>query len=264
MSPRLAITAACTPQFDWALELACDQDGSGAIDVRLEDAAVGSAPLLARELRDRAGRPLEMRFHFPVGTYDFAAHDTDEGLRGFLGVVDAIDGVAACGGEFMTIHLALPFEDMSRRLPLARRRLRDLVAHASGRGVNLCLENLRWGVTSDPDIFLDLVEASGCGVTFDVGHANSSDTAQRGFGSEEFARLVSRHVRNAHVYDREDPHHIAPEDLSRIEPTLHALLESACDWWVIELFDRAEVAHTRSLLRAFLGEHATTSAQESA
>jgi len=252
--PRIALTDPCTPAFDWVLGMAQDDAGSCALDIRLEGAAVKHVPDVVAAVRERATRPLELRYHFPLGGFDFSAKDAEEARLGFIGAARAIDGLAEMGGRFLTVHLPIGWDEVASRLAGARHRLTEITAYAAEQNVTVCLENLRWGVTSDPDTFMRLVDAAKCAVTLDVGHANSSDVAHRGFSSVDFARLVSPIVRNAHVYDREDPHHHCPEDLDRIGETLEALLDSACDWWVIELFDQAEVRFTRDLLRGFLAE----------
>lgn len=252
--PRIALTDPCSPAFDWVLDLAQDDLGSCALDLRLEGGAVERVADVVAGVHARASRPLDLRFHFPLAGYDFSARDAEEARRGFLGAISAVDGIAEVGGRFLTVHLPIGFDESHCRLPGARHHLTELTAYAAEKNVTVCLENLRWGVTSEPDAFMGLVEAAGCAVTLDVGHANSSDVAARGFSSVAFAELVAPLVRNAHVYEREEPHHHCPENLDRIGGTLEALLNSACDWWVIELFDRSEVASTRKLLQGFLLE----------
>lgn len=255
MGPRIALTDPCNASFLWVPELAQDSLGSCALDIRLEGDAVKHVPDVVAAVRSKATRPLELRYHFPLGGYDFSAKDAEEARLGFVGAARAIDGLAEMGGRFLTVHLPIGWDEVASRLSGARHRLTELTAYAAEQGVTVCLENLRGGVTSDPDVFMGLVDAAGCAVTLDIGHANSSDVAKRGFGSVDFAQMVAPHVRNAHVYDREDPHHHCPENLDRIGETLEALLKTGCDWWVIELFDREEVAFTRDLLQGFLREH---------
>jgi hypothetical protein len=92
-----------------------------------------------------------------------------------------------------------------------------------------------------------------------VGHAVSSETAHAGITTgAEYARLLAPRIVGAHVYDREDPHHIAPTNLDRIGDTLRVLLgETTCRWWVIELFSDAEIRSTRELLLSMLAERRT-------
>ena len=248
------MTTPCAPEFSWVLDLAHDQYGGAALDIRIDGLGGQSEQLISRIVDPTLSRPTELRFHFPLGGIGLGTPDEANDAGGLAGAKEVIDALPGQGERLLTVHLPLCSDVTPRQLASARDRLRDVVQYGCERGVTVCLENLRWGVTSDPAAFIDLIEYSGAGVTFDIGHANSSEFAQAGFSSERFAELVSAHVRNAHVYDREDPYHRAPTDLARIGPTLEILLQTGCDWWVIELFDREEVVATRSLLMEFLSE----------
>lgn len=244
----------CTPEFSWVLDLAHDRCGPAALDIRIDGLGGQSDQLISRIVDPVLSRPTEMRFHFPLGGIDLGTPDEANDASGLAGAKEVIDALPDQGERLLTVHLPICSDVPPMQLASAYKRLRDVVQYGRERGVTVCLENLRWGVTSDPAVFIDLIEYSGAGVTFDIGHANSSEVARAGFSSERFAELVSAYVRNAHVYDREDPYHHAPTNLTRIGPTLEILLQTGCDWWVIELFDREEVVATRSLLMEFLSE----------
>lgn len=254
MEPTIALTTPCSPAFSWVLDLAHDQTGPPALDVRLEDISGGRVHSLIERASFGCAVPAQLRFHFPLGGIESAQCHPSDLSCGLSGALEAIDALPGTGNRILTVHLPLPSDCSATDFADARSRLAEVVAHGRAANVSVCLENLRWGVTSDPDRFIDLVESSDAAVTFDIGHANSSDVASAGFSAERFARLVSDRVRNAHIYDREDPHHVAPHDLDRIGPVLDILLESQCDWWVIELFDRDEVIATREMLGGFLAD----------
>lgn len=252
MEPRIALTTPCEPEFSWVLDLAHDQYGTAALDIRIDGLGGQSEQLISRIVDPFLSRPTAMRFHFPLGGIEVGGPDEASDASGLTGAKEVIDALPGQGERLLTVHLPLCSDATPKQLASAGQRLHDVVQYGRERGVTVCLENLRWGITSDPAVFIDLIEYSGAGVTFDIGHANSSEFAQAGFSSERFAELVSAYVRNAHVYEREDTCHHAPTDLARIGPTLEILLQTGCDWWVIELFDREEVVATRSLLMEFL------------
>ena len=93
---------------------------------------------------------------------------------------------------------------------------------------------------------------SGAGVTFDLGHANSSTAAQAGYPAERFARMLAGRMVGAHIYDRETDVHHAPATIDSIAPTLDVLLDWSCDWWTIELTRPGDVLHTARLLNDYL------------
>jgi sugar phosphate isomerase/epimerase len=248
--PVVALTAPCAPGYGWVVDLACDAQGDRAIDVRLEHDGSDCASLLAAHAAAGGER---VRYHFPVGGRRDVAHHPDE-PHALAGLEATIDSLGGAGERVVTVHLPFGEDIDPGRLSATADRLAELVAYGARRDVTVCLENLRWGVTADPERFAALIEHTGASVSLDVGHANSSEHARAGFSAERLVELMAPRIRNAHVYDREDPHHIAPVTLDRIAPVLDALLATPCDWWVIELFDRDEVAHTRALLGEFLDD----------
>jgi sugar phosphate isomerase/epimerase len=197
---------------------------------------------------------MDVRYHFPLGRYEIADPDHAHAFRAFEHVVAAISAIAEEGGSVLTVHAPLPSEARGTdQFWATAARLREAVRFGLGHGVSVCLENLRWGATSDPAIFVELLDASGAAATFDVGHANSSAAAGSGFTAERFARVLAGRITGAHVYERETDVHHAPATLDGIAPTLEALLDWGCDWWTIELTRPGDVIHTARLLNDYLG-----------
>lgn len=256
VKPRIAVCTTLGQAAEDTLALACGASGCTAVEFRLDARALGAAPAAVNSLRLGATtEAVEVRFHYPLGPLDLSHGDPHEANRALASMREACDLAAKCHVRYLTVHLGLPRGAPATRVSSAVDRLAALVDHGRTRDVTVCLENLRWGLTSEPDAFLDLVCRSGAAVTFDVGHASSSDAAKNGYSAARFARLVSEHVRNAHVYEREDPHHIAPDSLDNIASALEVLLETACDWWVVELFDADEIRRTMQLLGTFMEAH---------
>ncbi len=157
------------------------------------------------------------------------------------------------GGKYATVHIGLgiPVRDLNWKR--AKHNLRELVRFGRNLGVTVCLENLKNGWTSEPDRFMELIEESEAKVTFDIGHAFSSPYTNNGGAScPEFIRMVAPKIVNAHIYEAEDPGHLPPQNLEIISPALEELLQTRCDWWVIELGEEHMVKHTRKLLNSFL------------
>lgn len=253
VKPRIAICMTLEQRPEDALALACAGNGCACVDFRLDAHALGSTSVAMDRLRATA-EAVDVRFHYPLGPLDLSHGDPHEAERALASTLEACDVAESSDVHYLTVHLGLQHEVPAARLTAAVDRLAGLVDYGRARGVTVCLENLRWGLTSEPDAFIELVRRSGASVTFDVGHAASSAAALSGYAAADFARLVRDHVRSAHVYEREDPHHIAPESLDNIGPALEVLLESECDWWVVELFDAQEIRRTKDMLEAFVAE----------
>jgi hypothetical protein len=116
------------------------------------------------------------------------------------------------------------------------------------------VENLTRGVTSDPEMFAQLLKATGAPVTFDLGHANGSAWVQAGRGSVvDFLNSVPTPVLAAHVYfvERNDAHFV-PETLSDIAPALDGLAAKGCDFWVLELHTQETLERTRKVVDEYL------------
>jgi sugar phosphate isomerase/epimerase len=142
----------------------------------------------------------------------------------------------------------------------ALKYLEQLVSYGNKKNVTVCLENLPFGFTCTPSGFLDLLKATGAAATVDIGHVAASPVVKDGIVSaEEFITTVSQYIQSAHVYDLEVinketncVYHVAPKDRSVMTSRLTALLQSNCDWWLIELGDPEEILQTASFARAVI------------
>ncbi len=254
MEPTLAVCGHTAPSPEATVEFVREVAGRAGIDLSLAPRDLASTAETTRVLRSLAlGHDLDIRYHLPLGYREIGHEDPAEADLALGWMTEAVSQVAVAGGRYLTLHAGLPHDAPRGRISATTERLAEIVAHGVGLGVEVCLENLRWGLTSDPDEFMGLVTGSGASVTLDVGHAASSDVAARGFGAEQFARMVAPYVRNAHVYEREEGCHIAPLDLTALTAPLDVLLdETPCDWWVVELHNIEEARRTRAMLAEFL------------
>jgi hypothetical protein len=124
--------------------------------------------------------------------------------------------------------------------------------------VLLTVENLRLGITSEPETFARLLRTTGAPACFDTGHAHGSEWVQRGRGSVmDVLRAIPTRVAAAHVYhtETEDTHHPAT-NVAQLTTTLDGLLAAGCDWWVVELHTREALERTRAVLDEYLAIHA--------
>jgi sugar phosphate isomerase/epimerase len=260
MRPHLAICRHAAPDDTHALALALEAPCTG-IEATLDPSRIGDSVMAAALLKSRAEGQLALRYHFPLGPLDISGPSEEVARDATTAIKRSIRSIALTGADYLTVHAALP-EDAhgTARFAATASRLTDVVTEGRKHGVTVALENLRWGATAQPGAFLDLIEASGAAITFDVGHAVSSEPAARGFSAERFIAECGTRIQHAHVYDRESDRHHAPTNLDLIGGSLDALCEVGCPWWTIELFDSAEVRATRELLAAYLDERFTQAA----
>lgn len=198
----------------------------------------------------------EVRYHCPLAKFEIAHINPYISKTSVKLLKKCIDVIKAFDAQYLTLHIggASTIEELS--WDTAVKNLSELVNYGAKKDVVVCVENLRSGWTSDPVLFSKLVELSGAKITFDIGHANSSVYASSGeVTSLDFLKTISDFVANAHIYEAEDPDHIAPDNLSIIGPVLEELVKTPCDWWVVELDDCDSIEKTRSLLQGFLNEN---------
>lgn len=256
MRPKIALCTHMIPSLKKVVSLA-QENGYTAIDYSLK---FQNLPLLTVDLRKLEelcrGSELEVRYHCPFSDVEIAHADSRLAKVALSRLKAAIVHVQKGGGRYLTIHMGLNSK-MHNELSWENglRNLRELVKYGKDRGVVVCLENLRTGFTSQPERFLKLVEVTGAKVTFDIGHATSSLSAKNGTSAAEFIRLVAPYIVNAHIYEKEEPGHIAPTDLKSIGGVLEELVNAGCGWWVIELGQPAEVRQTQQLIYSFLNQH---------
>ncbi len=251
MRPTLGICSTLLTN-DEAVELLCGSRDDAGVEFRIDAHRIGDLPEQIETLRVRVTRcelaELEMRFHFPLGPFDLSHIEDRQASRALILMQAAVGHVAEIGGTYLTVHLPLPEDASHDRFHHACDLLGDLVDYGRERGVRVCLENLRWGMTSQPEHFLELVDSSGAGITFDVGHAISSDIADAGFSAARFAAELGDRIENVHVYGREEAVHLPPASIEDIQPVVDALLATQCSWWTIELFGLSEFTATRDML----------------
>jgi len=254
MRPRLAICSTLLDR-DEAVELLCGPYDDPGVEFRIDAHRVGDLPDQIEDLCSRVERcdisDLEIRYHFPLGPFELSHIEDDQASRALTLMKSSVGHIAETGGSYLTVHLALPEDASHDRFARACDLLGELVHYGATRGVRVCLENLRWGITSEPEHFLEIVDASGAGITFDVGHAISSDAAAEGFSAARFAAELGDRIENVHVYGREEAVHLAPHSIEEIRPAVDALLATQCSWWTIELFGLSEVTSTRDMLLAY-------------
>jgi len=194
----------------------------------------------------KRGTPVRYHGFFPG--YEIGHSDPDIADRGLSVHLRALEAMHDLGEQVITIHIALNPQD-----PIdpgrAVENLSILVDRARDLGITICLENLRRGPTSHPEITYEWAKASGAMITLDIGHAFSCQAVQ--FSKPrlfDFFKIISGRLYQLHLYEKETDRHYPPKDMSVLGPILDRLVEVKCSWWTIELDDYREALTTRTLL----------------
>lgn len=199
--------------------------------------------------------PVEVRFHCALPGIDFAYQD-NRAERSMAVLIQTIERIAEVGGKHITVHTGFghvaPSELDFRK---AVNNLTLLVERGAHCGILISLENLTSHWTSDPELFHEVIQQSGAGVTLDIGHAHVCSS--RSPESNIYERYIMPHrdrIVSAHIYHTEQSGvgHVAPRGIEDLYDRLELLKGAAsCDWWVIELNRESDILHTRDLLNHY-------------
>lgn len=255
IAPIVALTSRVDAR-NWAgVADKAKQHGFGGIDWNLDYFRIpAAANARAKFYAAARSSGLPSGFHGPCQDIELGHADpvVSTAARAYLKMY--IDFLSHFGGTHMTVHLgsrSIPMADLS--WDNAVDGLRATVEYGRARGVNVCLENLKQGWTSDPARLLALAEASGARLTFDVGHARGSALVREGRASlESCMRQLLHRIDNLHVYDIEtlEGTHMEPTSLENIRPALDLALGAGITWWVVELDSLDAIVRVKSIIDA--------------
>jgi sugar phosphate isomerase/epimerase len=205
----------------------------------------------------RSAAPLAS-LHAPYTDLELGHHDAEYAAAALRVLREYVDVTAELGAHHLNLHVGSHgLEPAECSWETLCRNLGALLDHAARRGVLVTVENLRLGLTSEPETFARLLRMTGAPVCFDVGHAHGSDWVQQGRGSVvDVLRSVPTPILAAHVYGTEtgDTHHPATS-VADLAPALDALRAAGCDWWVVELHTRDALEQTRAVVDRYLAIH---------
>jgi sugar phosphate isomerase/epimerase len=193
--------------------------------------------------------------HAPYTDLELGHRDPEYAAASARILMGYVDAAAELGAHHVNCHVGsfgMGPEELSHDTLL--RNLTALMEHAGRRGIAVTVENLRHGVTSDPESLGALLRATGVPVTFDLGHAHGSAWVRSGRGSvADFIRSIPTRILAGHLYfTEENDSHFAPKDVADMAEALDALSAAGCDFWVLELHSRATLEQTRSVVDAYL------------
>ncbi len=200
-------------------------------------------------------RSLEVRFHYACHGVEIAYAD-ERADKSMELLTQTMERISMAGGKHITVHTGFgPISEKEIDFNRIVENLTTLVQRGAECGVCVSLENLTRHWTSDPALFTKIIQQSGAGVTFDIGHAYVCNSLHpNGNIYENYILPNQGKIMNAHIYHTElkGSGHVAPESLEDIYDRLEILRRvESCKWWVIELKDIKDILHTRDLLNRY-------------
>jgi sugar phosphate isomerase/epimerase len=207
---------------------------------------------LARHVDPWLEHQIPVRYHAFFPQYPLGHTNSEIAEQALNAHIELLETIEGRGEQVITIHIGL---DRSAPLDTVRvvKHLTRLVKAASDRGVIICLENLRSGLTSNPKTVVDWASKSSALITLDIGHAASCAQVTEGSLTVlDFAQSFADRLYEVHMYGREEDRHYPPQDMVTLGPVVDYLLETRCSWWTIELDDYDEILATKALLQNYL------------
>lgn len=203
--------------------------------------------------------PIRHHAYFPG--YEIGDPNPDRAAQAMKMHLQAFNAIKGIGNQIVTVHVGLiPGQPLNHDRVI--KNLSTLVTYGKECGIQVNLENLRFGPSSHPETMIEWTTASGANITLDIGHAVSCDRVQQGDVTvPDIIDLFSSKLDEVHLYESETDTHHAPKDLSILGPILDRLIQTDCRWWTIELDDYQEILHTRQLVTQYLSQnkHANSS-----
>ena len=208
--------------------------------------------ILPTHLGEFISEGIPVRYHGLFPGYEIGHADIAIAERAVSKHTEALKAIQGWGEPVITFHIGLNPND-PLDLGRATDNLSRLVEYARSLGITICLENLRRGLTSNPDNLIALARESGAMITLDTGHALSSEGIRSGKSTGiDFLNAVADQLFEVHIYEEETDRHLPPRDMTVLGPIVDRLLATQCTWWTIELDDYDEVLATRNLLLNYL------------
>ncbi|HHT72917.1 MAG TPA: TIM barrel protein [Firmicutes bacterium] len=193
-------------------------------------------------------------FHLPFLDIEVASRDAVTAQSSTLMLKSYFQILKLLEPAYLNLHVATDAYEDEVDPKIAIANIKELVKVATDYGLVLCVENVRRGITSVPQVYKEIVAESGAKATIDIGHARGSDyVLETGTDPMEFIRGIEDRIVTAHVYSFEDDRgHHPITNLAEVEGFLTAFLANGVENWVLEHHTEADFAVTLEAVRGWL------------
>lgn len=251
--PLLAISSWVSKSYEDVLKFGISL-GFKAVELDCDEKPIpatrrGRAQL--KQITDKYG--LEVFYHSPFLDQAIGSANNTIRQNTFNTLRMYLDFLQEYEAKYVVIHAGIDEEETPRENLVDD--LTRLVDIAETKSITLCVENLRFGLSSDPYHLKELADECGSKITFDVGHANScSWTLSENRSSRDFLKIIEGKVVAAHIYLKEGggKHHPFTR-IEEISDTLDNLIGlNAVKWWTIELPSIEDTIRQKLMLDSYL------------
>lgn len=204
----------------------------------------------------------EIRYHMPFNEIELAHKNNIESQKALEYYKVCFDELKKLNAHHVIIHLCLGYRNNLDLMDYnnAFKNLIEVTKYGKQNNIEVCLENLTFGLNDTPEKFLDFLEKSSCKATVDIGHIAASDVVRNDKITEvEYISQISEYIESAHIYNIEDFDekvngyvHFPPKKEKDIAERVVELMKSPCNWFLIELGDEEHILRTKEMLKKLL------------
>lgn len=193
----------------------------------------------------------EVRFHLPYAFWDIGVNEKttiENSLSYYRRIFEMMEFLNA---EYAVVHVGA-FSGSNEEIAL--KNLHKLAGYANDNGVNICVENLLHGLSSDMSFLKKSLNISNVNMCLDTGHAECLYRKQ----GEEVFKIISSFkdkIIHAHVYHYEDENmnHIPlNEETIKGYKWVELLKEAPCAWYTMELDFKEDQDRQKVLVSNYL------------
>lgn len=257
MDPKLLLCHAAVGKDPERIREYVASHGYDGVEWSLDGLRVAVAQGRRRWILDRFQRAGSLSsLHAPYTDLEIGHRDTEYAAAALRILREYVDVAAELPAHHLNLHVAShALEPAELSWENLMRNLSSLLEYGARKKTLVTVENLRQGLTSDPEAFAALLRATGAPVTFDLGHAHGCEWVQAGRGSVvDFLKSIPTRIAAGHLYLTETgDSHVPPAQVSDVAPALDGLRAAGCDWWVLELHNLETLEQTRRVVDEYLG-----------
>lgn len=177
---------------------------------------------------------IKIRYHLPYSFIEISHEDKKIKNFSVLTIKNYLNFISKLNGEYAILHVG--YNDGSNT-EVAYSAIAEVAKYAKGLGINICIENLIKGLTTDVNFLMNALEIDNVYFCLDTGHADVVSRTDKYYMEKIFC--IMNFCKHAHIYKTEDNYqnHIPFSDVLEIEKSiiLENLFSSDCNWYTMEL-----------------------------
>lgn len=262
--PKIALSSRYSIKAEGLIAF-CREHGLDGIEYTIQSETKEGLDAEFANMKKLEDSGIEIRYHFQFKTVEPAHKCPEFAARSVRYYKDCLDAISKLGGKHIIVHLCLNYKFNMEEMCFesAKRNLKEIVDYARDKGITVCLENLTFGFTCEPDPYLCLIQETGASANIDIGHASASPIVMNHqMTAETFIEKILPHTVSAHVYKIEinddvlrKGGHICPDKKEDMVSRLQILLRGCSDWWLIELGDQEEILRTKKFIEEICSDY---------